>query len=355
MVTAITLEEGLDYILSHLEGQRLWPRAISTKTTEGRQVVVNSIEQALARFAQANFLDCRISAYPPPSVVSSFVGVNLNIAPSFVMIDLDRETFKTQRALEMALSRTLKKILRIKISEPTVIWSGNGYHIYLVLDAFVLETEDAFNNSKFGSNPSQKFLRFAEWFLSIGKCDPQHNKTVSFKNCMLRVPGSVNSKNGQTVRIIQRWNGYRPNIKLLLEDFYVYLSGQRLVELEEKRSRNSVKPELRKQFPKGGSNIHWIERLLQTPISDYRKLAMWRILIPYLMNIRGLSSDEAQGIIHDWLEQCGKLRGLDFTPSYKIKGALNGSRNFLPVSCNKLKIENKGFYNLLQDNGVLTQ
>ena len=61
----------------------------------------------------------------------------------------------------MALSRTLKKILRIKISEPTVIWSGNGYHIYLVLDAFVLETEDAFNNSKFGSNPSQKFLRFA--------------------------------------------------------------------------------------------------------------------------------------------------------------------------------------------------
>ena len=213
----------------------------------------------------------------------------------------------------MALSRTLKKILRIKISEPTVIWSGNGYHIYLVLDAFVLETEDAFNNSKFGSNPSQKFLRFAEWFLSIGKCDPQHNKTVSFKNCMLRVPGSVNSKNGQTVRIIQRWNGYRPSIKLLLEDFYVYLSGQRLAELEEKKSSNSVKPELHKQFPKGGSNIHWIERLLQTPISDYRKLAIWHILIPYLMNIRGWSSDEAQGIIMKWLEEWINFGNFDFS------------------------------------------
>ena len=64
MVAAITLEEGLDYILSHFEGQRLWPRAISTKTTEGRQVVVNSIEEALARFTQSDFLDCRISAYP---------------------------------------------------------------------------------------------------------------------------------------------------------------------------------------------------------------------------------------------------------------------------------------------------
>jgi hypothetical protein len=58
MIAAITLEEGLDYILSHFEGQpRLFPRMISTKTTEGRQVVVNSKEEALTRFAQANLLD----------------------------------------------------------------------------------------------------------------------------------------------------------------------------------------------------------------------------------------------------------------------------------------------------------
>jgi hypothetical protein len=267
-VATITLEEGLEYILCHFGGQWLWPRKISTKATEGRQILVNNEKEALTRFAQANFLDCRISAYPPPSDLSTFVGVNMDLAPSVVMIDLDRETFNTQKAFEMALSRTLKEITEIGISEPTVIWSGSGYHIYLVLDAFVLEGEDAFNNSKFGSNPSQKFLRFAECFLSNGKCDPQHNKTVSFRNCMLRIPGSVNSKNGQIVRIVKRWNGYRPNIKLLLEDFYIYLSGQRLAELEEKRSRNLVKPELCRQLPKGDSNIHWIERLLQTPISD---------------------------------------------------------------------------------------
>jgi hypothetical protein len=131
--------EGLDHILSHFKGQRLFPRTISTKTTEGRQVVVNSIEEVLARFEQADFMDCRFSAYPLPSEVSSFVGVNLDIAPRCVMIDLDRKTFKTQRAFEMALAAALKKISKMLISEPTVIWSGSGYHIYLVLDAFVLE------------------------------------------------------------------------------------------------------------------------------------------------------------------------------------------------------------------------
>jgi hypothetical protein len=349
------IEEGLDYILSHFEGQpRLFPRTISTKTTEGRQVVVNSREEALARFTQASFLDCRISAYPPPSEVSSFVGVNLNIPPSAIMIDLDRETFKTQRAFEITLSRTLKEIRETLISEPTVIWSGSGYHIYLVLEAFVLEAEDAFNNTKFGSNPSQKFLRFAEWFLSNGKCDSQHNKTVSFKNCMLRIPGSINSKNGEKVRIIQKWNGYRPNIKLLLEDFYIYLSSQRLAELEEKISRKYTSKfgrAARCSIP--NSTIPWIENLLQTPIYDYRKLAIWHILAPYLLNIRGLSPDEVHGIVREWLDKCSQLRRLDFNPSYRIKSVLNSSKGFLPTSCEKLKTENEGFYNLLQENGVL--
>ena len=48
---------------------------------------------------------------------------------------------------------------------------------------------------------------FAEWYLSNGKCDNEHNKTVSFNNCMLRIPGSFNSKNNVQVRIMQKWNG----------------------------------------------------------------------------------------------------------------------------------------------------
>jgi hypothetical protein len=347
------IRDGLDYILSHFEGQlRLWPRTISTKTTEHRQVVVTSKEEALARFAQANLLDCRISAYLPPSDVSSFVGVNLETAPNIVMIDLDRETFKTQRTFEMALSRGLGKILEIKI-EPTVIWSGSGYHIYLVLDAFVLEEENAFNNHRFGSNPSQKFLRFAEWFLSNGKCDPQHNKTVSFKNCMLRIPGSINSKNRQTVRIIKTWNGSRPSIKLLLEDFYVYLCDQRLVELKGKRNPNWKPSNCQKSGSLICGSIQWIDKLLRTPMTDYRKLTLWRILVPYLLNIRGLSPDDAHGIIREWLDRCNQLKRLDFNPNHRIKSVLSSSKDFLPISCSRLRLENEGFYNLLQEKGVL--
>jgi hypothetical protein len=52
------VEEGLDFILTHFkEG---FPRTISTKTTEGRQVVVYNKDEALAMFKAANYLDCKI-------------------------------------------------------------------------------------------------------------------------------------------------------------------------------------------------------------------------------------------------------------------------------------------------------
>jgi hypothetical protein len=69
--------------------------------------------KALARFKQSNSLDCRISAYPPASEVSTFMGVNLDTAPSIVMIDLDRERFNTQKAFEMILSKILNRIRQI--------------------------------------------------------------------------------------------------------------------------------------------------------------------------------------------------------------------------------------------------
>jgi hypothetical protein len=47
---------GLDFILGNFAHQmRLRPRTISTKTTEGRQIITYSKEEAIARFKQANF------------------------------------------------------------------------------------------------------------------------------------------------------------------------------------------------------------------------------------------------------------------------------------------------------------
>jgi hypothetical protein len=50
-------KQTLEFILSHFEGID-FPRRISTKTTNGRQVLVNDKPEALARFKQANQLDC---------------------------------------------------------------------------------------------------------------------------------------------------------------------------------------------------------------------------------------------------------------------------------------------------------
>ena len=97
----------------------------------------------------------------------------------------------------------------------------------------VLEEFDIF--SKFKS-PSRKLMQYAESFLSNNKADYAHNVTVSFKNCMLRIPGSINSKNDQTVKLLQLWDGHFPKINPLLADFYIYLCGQRIKELTNQQS-----------------------------------------------------------------------------------------------------------------------
>jgi hypothetical protein len=78
----------------------------------------------------------------------------------------------------------------------------------------ILEQMSEFKNYK-GS--SKSFLRFAEWYLSNGKADPEHYHTVSFNNCLLRIPGSYNSKNMSQVSIIQKWDGNSKFLAYLID------------------------------------------------------------------------------------------------------------------------------------------
>jgi len=45
------------------------------------------------------------------------------------------------------------------------------------------------------------------------------------------------------------------------------------------------------QMINSSTTIWWIEKLIQTPIDDYRKFAVWRILVPYLIDIRKCFQD----------------------------------------------------------------
>jgi hypothetical protein len=223
---------GLDFILNHFQ-EPIFPRTISTKATENGQHLVYSKEEALARFQQADILDCKINAYPNRS---EWKGLNRQ-APNFIFIDLDLGKFRSRLALDRALTKTLKNISDKFNTEvtPTVLWSGNGYHIYLPVEAFILEQESEF--ARFG-NPSRKFIQFAESYLSNNKSDPEHSKGLSFRNCMVRIPGSFNSKKDKReVKIIQKWNGIRPSIKPLLYRFDLYLLVRRSKELHKDNNR----------------------------------------------------------------------------------------------------------------------
>jgi hypothetical protein len=89
---------------------------------------------------------------------------------------------------------------------------------------------------------------------------------------MIRIPSSFNSKcilegKDSEVRIIQRWDGHRPKINLLLDSFHAYLVDERIKESQ----RHKQLEECRKKYVFGVNDIKWIEILLETPISDYRK------------------------------------------------------------------------------------
>ena len=99
-----------------------------------------------------------------------------------------------------------------------------------------------------------------------------------------------------------------------------------------------------------GNTIPWIEKLLQTPIDDYRKTAVSLILAPYLINVKKLSYDAASSIINSWLSKCSELRQLDQNFDYTVRYALkysakNGQR---PLKLDTLKTKNLMLYDLLK-------
>ena len=346
---ACDLPVDLDYILAHFQ-EPIFPRTISTKTTQGRQILVNSREEALARFAQSTYLDCRISAYQPnaienPSDIEKFLG-HAKITPKnlVIIIDLDKCTFNSDNMMDLSLTNTLQKIkstLDVDL-EPTVIWSGNGYHIYLVMDSngITLENVKQLTDIKI-DQLSTRFLRFVESYLSDGKSDRAHNTTVSFNNCMMRVPGSINSKNNSEVRIINRWNpiGKSPVINYLLADFVGYLANEKAQELRAvAKSKAKIDSRSKNNDNNNPSYINWIEQLIQTPLPEHRKFVVWMIMPQYLINIRKMTFEQSNTIINHWLEECSKLRRLDSLTKQKLKEGFEAAQNgFRPISVEKLK------------------
>jgi hypothetical protein len=233
---------------------------------------------------------------------------------------------------------------------PTVLWTGNGYHIYQPLqDTQETKFEDI-SDFNFVDSPGNKFLRFAKDYLSSGYADKCNNPSI--KSCLLRVPGTFNSKcvgteaTDSKVKIVQEWNGTRPSILNLTGIFYSYLISNQIKEIKQKENTKFNNYRMSRFTP-----INWIEKLLKTSVEDYRKYCIWHILLPYLINVRRLSEAEAFGIVKKWLEGCDQRRKLDFDSICLIKTNLKNVNNYLPISLDNLKRENFTLYNIVNHTG----
>jgi Primase X len=350
------VQDGLDFILSHFQGP-LFPRKIMTKQL-GYQIEVFNKEETLEYFKTSNYEDCRINAYPS---FTEYHGIN-RTPISFLMVDLDLKDFadekkKGKAVFERALNKTLQNIKSSIGGNPTVLWTGNGYHLYQPVSGLILEEYETFYEftKYFVKDLTSMFIQFAEEYFTDYAADRLHNPTV--KSCLVRIPGSINSKcvsKGQDaeVKIIQKWDGNRPSIQLLLREFRRWLTQKRIDDMEQLKKQEEKHAKFQMtvyRSQESANTIKWIEKgILEHPLSDHRKYIIWRILSPYLLNVRKLPKEEAYSVMKEWLDKCDKLEKITFNPKIKIKDGLKGaSKGYFPISMEKLKEENKALYNLI--------
>jgi hypothetical protein len=133
--------------------------------------------------------------------------------------------------------------------------------------------------------------------------------------------------------IIQRWDGKRSSIQPLLRDFKRWLIQKRIDDIEElkKQEKNHAKfhmtvSQQSQERTNRITKIKWIEKgILEHPLLDYRKYIIWRILSPYLLNVKKLTKEESYSIIKDWPDKCDKLEKLNFNAKIKIIEGLKGA------------------------------
>jgi hypothetical protein len=341
----IDVNQGLDFLLTHLKKPD-WPRNVATELTKGSQITVYTKEDAIKLYTDANYVNCRLAAYPHQQEEQKH-----RMIVDFVMIDLDVNDFGSSwnKVNKVVLAKTLRNITKTfgPQFKPTVINSGNGYHILLPIEPIDYVLEDKPEFAKF-KNPSNELLRFVERYLSNNKCCAVHNNTVAFGNCMLRVPGSLNCKSKSIstteihqVKVVKEWsNPHRACIKEpLLSDFLFYL-------IDKENSRLAKLAAASSSAAAAASSLHnniidWIEILLKKPIADYRKYCIWRILGPYLITKRKLNSDNAYSIIKHWVAKCSEVEPIDFDEDHKIQEGLDSAENkgCYPIAFADLKTE----------------
>jgi len=261
----MNIEEGLDFILEHFEEPK-FPRTISTKATKNAQVMVYSREEALHYFQKANYEDCRISAFSQHEIVQ--------VIPNLIFIDLDDIT---------VIGETLYNFGKFR-AKPLVIATGNGFAVILPIK--MASWKNTTQHGKTGEELAKLFLLFASRFFSNKKSDSGNHP--SLKSCLIRIPASINSKNGKKVEIQMFWDKKRIDVEALPFQHYV-----NEIIRKENRWKTRTKNLSSKDIP-------YIEKLLKRNLKDGRNRACDLIILPYLLNVKKMSIDETIELVYNY-------------------------------------------------------
>lgn len=360
---------GVSIILKHFDGhQQLFPRYLLLGP-ECRRLIVYNARQIIDACLEVGLIDCRIMAYPicPDSLKE--------IAPCEILIDIDYDKSKpcdvAKRQAMHIKNKTVKRIRELfqtpAYYNPTILETGNGYHIYIVLATRPLEYSQILKNTVCSNNnPSQEFLKWIAKKCSCGKSDS--NNTPAFRSCYWRLPYTFNSKNGAEVKVISEFTLALQIPDALLVDFRMYLedkdTGLKLAQDQrQKITIDSNNNNDRYDYHYSNNpQYNWIEnKLMQIGIDDCRKCLVWSAIGPYLIHGLGLSEAQARDRIVQWLfDKCAALRPIDFDYNNKIREALDGAlgrnpkaKKYRPISLKALKNDKPEIYSFLKAKEVI--
>jgi hypothetical protein len=180
---------------------------------------------------------------------------------------------------------------------------------------------------------------------------------------MLRVPNSLNSSCIKSekdipydarVRVEKHWDGNIPEVKkALLIQYLKYLQFIAIRDIHRQRIKKY------RLYGRAVScnNIHqdydYIEKLANKPLDDFRKFCIWKIFVPYFINVKRLPRLEAFNRTKSWLDRCNSISRLNFNPRWKIDYALDNVGTFHPTYQDRLEYVNKLFYERLKKEGII--
>ena len=360
--------DGINALLNLFEliKQPLFPRTIMTASYSGA-FMVNSEREMYNAFREAEYHDCRISAYPP-------IRDDTRLIPNLVLLDIDfdesfikesDQTFQGFLAAKEDNQNLVNKITErltsnFRLTNFMVIYTGNGRHI---LVPFIFEKPleyvqemQPFINMLMSSYRqtannilSEHFLLFAKNYLSDDHADKANYP--KFSNMFLRVPGTLNwkLKYGMAhVVKLERECVYDnektlPNLRDCTwnNDLIVKFTGHMSLlaggQVDQNKQYSS------KQSRKRSNSIAWIETLHTMTVTDCRKRIIRLILAPYAINIKKMLPQDAFTWIQQWANKCNQAYPFDsgYNVDQQIEYMISKAEDigYLPISRKKIAID----------------